>query len=197
MSEPVNSDLIERALNLLLPQYDNSPVIRGRIKSFAEALQDIRNDVFDIKDAFGIDTATGEQLEYIAASYDLSRRLNETDTEFRNRLYRKIANQKADGTIPKIRDITEAATGYDVRVVDAFPNAAHILIEGDEGLSVIDREFLDDIAPAGTEVIAISLNQDNVVWFPCEEDFETDAAILPEEGEEAGYRMAEDITEKV
>lgn len=196
MSEPTNNDLVERALNLLLPQYDKSPVIRGRIKSFAQALQDIRDDVFEVKDAFGLDTATGEQLEYIAASYDLDRQLNETDVQFRNRLYRKIANQKADGTIPKIRDITEAATGYDVKVVDAFPNAVHIIIDGEDNLSVIDEDFLNDIAPAGTEVIVLTLTPSTTVWTPCELNFETDAAILPDLGNESGYRMAELIMEK-
>ena len=194
MSEPVNTDLTSQMLSLLLPQFDNSPIIRGIVKTVADGLQEIRNDIFAVHVAFDVYTAEGQQLEYIVGLFGLERKNNETDGELRTRYFREVANQKADGTIGKIHEITVAATGHSVRVVESFPNTVVILIEGTTNLDTVNSDFLKSIAPSGTETVAVSLDTENTVWFPCEEDFQTDAAVLPEEGDEDGIVMAEEIS---
>lgn len=112
MSIPVQIDHTERALDRLLSQWENSPKLKGLIKSFSEEVDELEDCLFQMLNERGIYTAVGAQLDIIGALFDIGRE-GRTDTQYRNAILEATGIDGQDGTTEVFMQSLRTHTGSD------------------------------------------------------------------------------------
>jgi hypothetical protein len=153
------TDYQQEALEVLLTQYEDSIYLRGLISGKSYQADDIEQALFEIRDLFYLDTATGTQLNVIGKIWNVNRS-GRNDEDYREAIYFQIS-LKISGTIPEIRAILKAFYGA-TYILYAPQYPAKYLLLTDANISIAD---LERISPAGVGVIIRRENDiDNKVF---------------------------------
>ena len=156
------------ALDRLLSEYKNADNLRSIVSIFADALQTVENDVYDVYTLRGIDTAEGIQLDNIAAVLGLSRS-GLTDAQLKVRIYAKIAENTSRGTFEQVVGIFKLLTSADyVQADEIFPAGLRLIAVN----ATYDITTASDIVnamysakAAGVKLDAVVVTGDNVFGF--------------------------------
>lgn len=174
----------------LLPQFSKSTKLQGLLESLLGGAQPTEDTLFEVMSKTGIDTATGVQLDLIGKLLGL-RRSDKTDEVYRTSLYAQIALNSAKGSPESIINLTKIVTGSEqVTLSEVYPAEVHVNVVG--GLDPQDN-FLDLVSPAGVGSYLSKVPEGSIYWLVSEEGEEQSAGVLPEEGDEAGHAIAEEI----
>lgn len=73
----MTSDFTKEYLNLIILQYQDKPKLLAEATAIIEIFEDLKNSSEDLKSAFDIDTAVGNQLDIIGKIVGLSRVISE------------------------------------------------------------------------------------------------------------------------
>lgn len=155
----------DQAVELLLPQYKHTEVIRAFVEVHGVGLDLLRGQAFEIMNAFDIDTAVGDQLDIIGATF-AEDRLFESDDDYRQRLYIKIFKVYASGTREDVLSIIRYLSKSDCYIVPSYPKAAHIFVEDSTSIGNITNNALSYIVPAGTETTVYSYDKQATIFKP-------------------------------
>lgn len=184
------SDIATNGEERLLPQFNKSEKIKGLLKSLIGAAQPTEDTLFKVMQETGIDTATGVQLDVIGKLLNVPRG-TKNDTNYREFLYGQVAVNSANGTPENIITLVRLVTGsQDVALSEYFPAEVHIQVTG--GVN-IPEGFLDLVSPVGVGTYLATIPELATQWVVSEEGQERSAGVLPEEGDEAGHVIAEEI----
>ena len=94
---PTTERIIERVPSFYKTWTDKS-LLRKFLESFAKTLNETERDLFRIMRGHWIDSAEGQDLERIAAIYNIQRQVDESDQTLRRRAKRAIQEFKGGGT---------------------------------------------------------------------------------------------------
>lgn len=97
----------EVTLPLIVRQYFNSDRLRGIIESMNDRADELEQALFEIRDEFWIDTATGAQLDVIGSILGESR-LGRNDTDYRAAIKAKaaqIVSGESEGIISVLKSL--------------------------------------------------------------------------------------------
>jgi hypothetical protein len=138
----------ENVLELFLQQYANSVNLLG-IASGANAQADeLETALFEIRDLFWLDTATGVQLDTIGLIFVVDRN-GKSDADYRNAIKEKIT-QKFSGEPESIIEILKTIYGATFVIYTpgwpTIPASYYIVTDG-----TITQEQLEMISPAGVQ----------------------------------------------
>jgi hypothetical protein len=126
---PKNERHVNDALALLLEQYKNRDRIRALLSALIAPFQDLENVFYDIYDAFLLDNATGEQLDYLGALVGEKRR-ERNDGTYRTYIRARIAINRSNGRIPELlailRIVSDPADTYHLRELMRATMILHI-----------------------------------------------------------------------
>jgi hypothetical protein len=173
----------------LLPEFIKSTRLKGLLKSLLVTSQPTEDTLLDVMNKTGIDTAEGDQLDVIGKLLTLPRG-GKVDTEYRARLYSKIALNSAKATPESIINLTRVVTGsQDVNLSEVAPAEVHVNVVG--GREAQD-DFLDLVSPIGVDSYLSTVPEGKTYWLVSEEGSEGPQSVLPEEGEESDIVIAEE-----
>lgn len=145
--------------------------ISNMLRCFVNQIQGVENAASDFFSAFDINTAAGAQLDLIGEWLG-EPRLGQTDDEYRDSLYFKIATNTAAGTaefiIETILRITDASF---VRIDELFPAKMHVQTDATDVPSNAVRQAKKIVA-AGVGFEWVNSNGNPFV-------FDTDSATYP------------------
>jgi len=82
--------------------WDKKSIIYNIVNSFGTQLDEAEKDLDIILRSKWVDTAKGKDLEMLGGIYNIQRRVNESDKDYRNRLKTAIQGFKGGGTINAI-----------------------------------------------------------------------------------------------
>lgn len=148
MAELEVIDYSEIALSLLIERFKDSTEVKKLLKIMMDSVTDLQDSVFTINDLFELATAAGPELTTIGAVWDVSRRLDitETDDEYRIRIAVR-AVLSLSGTIPEIKEMLYLYYGATyINYSKAYPAGFNIITDAD-----ISEVLLNKISPAGVQ----------------------------------------------
>jgi hypothetical protein len=174
----------------LLPEFSQSSKIKGLLKSLLGVVQTTEDTLFDIMNNTGIDTAEGAQLDNIGKLLRVSRD-GHTDTQYRLNLYSKISINSSRANPESVLTLSRFVTGSnEVTLGETYPAEFHVNIVG--GRAAPDG-FLDIVSPIGVGSYLSTVPSNTEYWVVSEEGEEGTAGVLPEEGDESGHVLAEEV----
>jgi hypothetical protein len=174
----------------LLPEFSQSLKIKALLKSLIGAIQPTEDTLFEVMNKTGIDTAEGVQLDRIGKLLRVGRGAD-TDTEYRQNLYSKISINSSKANPESVLNLTRFVTGSEaVTLGETYPAEFHVNVVG--GVTAPDN-FLDLVSPIGVGSYLSTVPEDVEYWIPSEEGDGSTAGVLPEEGDEAGHVLAEEV----
>lgn len=105
----------------------------------------------DITPAFNINTAEGEQLDYLGKLLNVER-LAYTDDEYRNLIKSRILINNSTGSAANFISLLKLVLG-DIKfsIVEQFPATVQVLIYSPQ--NVVDEKLVNDITPIGVKGI--------------------------------------------
>lgn len=136
------SNHVQQALNRLLEQYKESPNLKGLLTSFIEEIQNIEDMNFDLLTNRTLDNATGKTLDNIGSIVGVSRRVGESDANYRTRIREGIFKNRAQGTVEIL-----------IEVVQLFTDATVIIYS--EGAEASFAFWINDQAMTADEIDAL------------------------------------------
>ncbi len=152
-----------------LPAYDvvlletDPPVILNEAEGYRETL--MRQRVNEAIQAYMLPLATGADLDMLAAFYDVTRLVGESDERLRSRVVLEIQGRSTGGTAPRYKARVMAA---DVRISDAIVYTVgrspliHIAIFSTDPNGVASPELLA-IADAAVQPLDFKMVNDTIV----------------------------------
>ena len=147
MSEIVQiTDYDAVVLPSFLEQFKKSPNIKGVVSSLNSQGNDLEAALFEVRDLFWVDTATGVQLDTIGVIWDVARG-GRTDTVYRQAIQEKISLINS-GTPKEIMELLRANYGATFIEYDQGPSKATFYLNTD---ATINSDELDEVSPAGVQ----------------------------------------------
>lgn len=133
MSAPVeNNDRQATAANLLVDIFREKPLFLLLLSSYVAETQELENELFDLGDAFWVNTATGVQLDGIGEIVGIARD-GADDTVYRIRIKARIFINLSSGTPNQILTLVRALLPAGVPAViytPYYPAAFAISVTG-------------------------------------------------------------------
>ena len=145
-------DYTEEALSLLLPQFDNSPKLKGLLESSMEPTVEWQSGLEQMLLAYDARVCGGEQLDKLGKLLNVVRG-DKSDDDFRAAILARILINKSTGSGKNLIEMLRLVLGDDIgfRVVEQYPASVQIIIYKNQ--NVIDRQVVDDILPIGVRGI--------------------------------------------
>lgn len=163
-------DYKKEAQSLILPQYDDSIVLRGFVDSLLEPTVEWQEGVDKLLTAYNIDSAEGEQLDIIGKLLNV-KRLAQTDDKYRKDIKIRIIVNSATGTGANFIDMLRLLLGddYQFRMNEQFP--ATVVVSLMQPQDIINKDVIDDIIPIGVGSVFYSNPMEGKeVWFVSDVD---------------------------
>jgi len=108
MSDPVeNNDRQATAASLLIDLFREKPLFLNLLSSYVEQTQELENEIFELRNAFWVDTAIGAQLDGIGQIVGITRE-GASDTVYRIRIKARILINLSSGTPNQILELVRA-----------------------------------------------------------------------------------------
>ena len=147
MALPVIKDHVEEGEDLLLSQWEDSPNIRGLLKSYIENLQLVEDALFQLLNERGLYTAIGEQLDVLGRILGEPRKAK-TDEAYRVALVGRATANNSDGSTEDVMRTLKAVTqAVNITFFEHYPASVHYY--ADSGVSNGIIEALDRASSAG------------------------------------------------
>lgn len=109
MAEPLYTpDHIDRVLGRLPSQFKDQPNIEGLLTAWVSLVQELEDDLFDVKVKTEYFNAEGVNLDRYGHFVGLVRKLNEDDAHYRLRVSSEIVARSSDATSDSMRRVIEA-----------------------------------------------------------------------------------------
>lgn len=145
-------DYTEEALSLLLPQFDNSPKLKGLLESAVEPTIEWQDGLEQMLLAYDVRVCGGEPLDKLGKLLNVVRG-DKSDEDFRSAILARILINKSTGSGKNLIEMLRLVLGDDVgfRVVEQYPASVQIIIYKNQ--NVIDKQVVDDILPIGVRGI--------------------------------------------
>lgn len=145
-------DYKAEALSLLLPQFDNSPKLKGLIEGSLEPSTSFQSGLNQLIDAYSLNNAEGLQLDRIGKLLNVERQ-DRSDTDYRAAIKARIIINKSTGSGKNLIEMLKLVLGDDAefRVVEQFPASVQVIIY--QSQNVIDERVVNDILPIGVRGI--------------------------------------------
>lgn len=156
-------DHIEQALDLLLSQFSDSPIIQELLKSWLLPLQQVEDDLIAFTEGNGISVATGEMLNTIGSWFG-EERGGRSDSEYRSAILNKAIMSMQDGTTEKFIQAMKVLTNSDlVTFLEYYPRGVYAYAGRGWRNSLISD--LHRVRPAGVMLRLIVDNDFNSAGF--------------------------------
>lgn len=160
MEQILNYDII---LDLLLEQYKDSTNFKALIQADDKQANDIEQALFEIRDLYTLENATGVQLDVIGSIFNLTRD-GKTDTEFRVYI-QQVISIGSSGTPESIIAALKALYGASyVTYTPEYPGKYRVNTDAE-----ITLEELQSLSPAGVQgfllCYILSWGGDNLVDY--------------------------------
>lgn len=110
MTTPIRIDYVEDAKSLLPSQWEDSTRVQGLLESYMLPVQDIEDQLLDIRSGFNANTAVGVQLDIIGGLRGISR-LGRGDSQYRQAILSYISVSMGSGTHEDILNLLAALSG--------------------------------------------------------------------------------------
>lgn len=145
-------DYTEEALSLLLPQFDNSPKLKGLLESSVEPTIEWQSGLEQMLLAYDARVSSGEQLDKLGKLLNVVRG-DKSDEDFRSAILVRILINKSTGSGKNLIEMLRLVLGNDIvfRVVEQYPASVQIIIYKNQ--NVIDKQVVADILPIGVRGI--------------------------------------------
>lgn len=145
----IEYDFEGEALGLLLPQFRNSSNIKGLIKSYVSPCKDILDTTNSMMEAFNINIAEGEQLDYLGILLNVTRDGREDDS-YRDAIKARIVVNNATGSGANLIKMLKLVLGdIPFTIAESFPASVQVIIY--EAQSVVDENLVNDLVPVGVK----------------------------------------------
>lgn len=154
-------DYRERALAMILGQFDGSPVLQALVRIIADEIQELERVILDVWASRLIDLATGVQLDLIGKIVVLPRE-GLLDDDYRKLLLVKIQVNVSDGTPEEVIDVVRRVTGARVHYSRLEPIGFQVEMivqsggEPSDALVARLKKFLDLMRPAAVPIGLVS-----------------------------------------
>jgi len=109
-----NNSHTAEAKALLVEQYKGKPKIEALLASWVDELQEVEDVLFDLFDAFLLDNAVGDQLDFIGKMVGELRK-NRSDADYRLFIKARIAINRSNGKPEEILSILRIVSDADAR----------------------------------------------------------------------------------
>ena len=161
MSEAVKIlDHGQAAVDRLVTQYKNKPLIEGFLRSLANPTQDLEDTLWDLLTKRDLDTAEGKQLDVLGEIVGESRK-GKNDDDYRIAIKAKIGQNISKATPEDVISVfillVKANTAY---FMEYFPAEAAIF--ADVNIEALDNAailaFMQKVMPAGVRL-------DYIGWY--------------------------------
>lgn len=157
---------VERALDLILEQFEhrhdglksNNTNLKYTLSTFVEELQKLEYALQDTIVGRYLNYAVGDQLDIIGEIVGVAREIGETDADYRDDIFLKIAVNNSSGEAELLLAVARRLTRGDVIVLrELFPGKIVLYTNGIPTFSVTDiSSRLDNVAAAGVAVTVIA-----------------------------------------
>ena len=163
-------DYKKEALSLLLPQFDDSVLLRGTIEGLLEPTDEWQDAVDKLMTAYNLDDSKGSQLDIIGKLLNV-KRLAQSDDDYRKDIKIRIIINSATGTGANFIKMLKLVLGDDFRfrITEQFP--ATVIVTMLDPQDLINQSVIDDIIPIGVGAVFYSnAHQTKTVWFVSDVD---------------------------
>lgn len=184
-------NVFERTLSLLVSQFKNENQdgtltnLQKLIKILCEPAQELQNVLQELQTQRWLSTAFGTQLDEIGFFLGLEREINETDSDYRERLQFQIFVNVNSGTPEQIiRMIAFLTDSSYVHFFDVFPAYFELEINGLKFPSPWNdlNQAIFNASPAGVNYAPINATLNNPISFSFANDvFNEPLLIVPSE----------------
>lgn len=145
----IEYDFEGEALGLILPQFKRSSNINGFVKSLVTPCKDLLDGVNQVMEAFNINIAEGQQLDYLGKLLNVGRN-ERSDDDYRIAIKARIIVNNATGSGANLIKMLKLVLGdIPFTVVETFPASVQVIIY--EPQSVIDEDLVNDLVPIGVK----------------------------------------------
>jgi hypothetical protein len=124
--EPITTH-VQQALDLLLEQFEGSPILHGFVRVVVSEIQELEYVLRDLKVDRSLNTAYGKQLDVIGNLVGAYRNFR-NDNDYRRFIKFTIFANKSGGEIPTLISALETIAGATTIYIKEKPNTA-LLIE--------------------------------------------------------------------
>lgn len=147
-----DKDYKAEALSLLLPQFDNSPKLKGLIEGSLEPSTSFQSGLNQLIDAYNLNDAEGLQLDRLGKLLNVERQ-DRSDADYRAAIKARIIINKSTGSGKNLIEMLKLMLGDSVnfKVIEQFPASVQVIIY--ESQNVIDEQVVNDILPIGVRGI--------------------------------------------
>jgi len=159
--------------------WDKESTIFKVVSTFGTQLDEAEKDIDVILRSKWVDTAKRKDLEMLGAIYNINRRANEPDKDYRNRLKTAIQGFKGGGTISAIRTSLRIMLGldpkYPLKIIENPPRKVRedIKVKSGEAWEMSSKSIQD----AENVSIEIDVEEGNSIKDPTIINMETDESI--------------------
>lgn len=169
MTDLIRKDLREEAVELLLPQFSNSPDLQNFIRSLVGEFTVPYEDMFDIRENFDLLVAVGDQLDLIGSLLNTSR-AGLTDDQYRSTLFAVIFVNSSTGSPENlIQNLNSIVGEKGYLLLENFP--AEVQVRLYKPQNILTQDILDAMLPLGVGSIFFENPYiDKMVWELSEVD---------------------------
>lgn len=151
---PVNEDLSEIGLNLLLYQFSDKTNITKILEQYLKGLHEVQQDLFTLVDNFNIEDAVGIYLDYLGKLVG-ERREGDNDDDYRKRIKIRLLINNSKGTPNELLEILSQLTETDnVRIWEHFPVSTLLYTDGNNA-TVKTLKALKDSSPITSNTVLV------------------------------------------
>lgn len=145
---------VEDALGRFTSQYDDMPMMQGIARVWAERMQAMEGDTYDLLTQRWLNEAAGEQLDRLGATVG-EPRLGRTDDPYRDAIQVRITINWGSGEPETIIEFLRRIAGAEQIIYrELYPANIEVFVRGN--VSVQNALRVKDIIPAGVGIVYIS-----------------------------------------
>ena len=171
------SNHVQQALNRLITQYADKPLMRGLLASFVTPVQEIEGVLEELNVQRAIDTAVGVQLDGLGSIVGIARN-NLGDEPYRIRIKARILINISEGEPEIIIAVFALLTGSSLTVLQEYPPCGVGLF----GDGVIPSGQEDLFASLIKSALAAGVRLDAMGYFDSSNPFSFDGLVSPTGG---------------
>jgi len=140
------------AINTLVEQFKNKPLIKSLVTAWVNQIQDIENMYYELRTERQLNNAVGVQLDGLGNIVG-EKREGKDDDEYRNAIRVRILINKSNGTTENIYAVMKAFLNIDnveLKIIDYYPAGfiAEIVTILTSFISMQQlKSFIDDASP--------------------------------------------------
>jgi len=170
---------LEQGSERLLWQWRNSPNLKGLLQSYMESVQEVETTLFQMLNARGLDTATGEQLDILGKIIG-EPRTGRSDEVYREALKQRVVVNNADGSTEVVLELIQLVTGASrVTFFEHYPASLIPFATSEPSLETL-------LLMVKAKSAGVRLTQ--MLFDP------TDATVIPQEvGDVSGGNLVTDV----